>query len=267
MNPQELVSRSFSALGKSYDKTSPLFIVGCERSGTTALLALMNYDPHIILGRERFKFICNKLQPYHFKPDIFYNPRSEETNVLNYDYYEKLKDRWSKGGVLYIGDKNPLYFRHLDHLKETFSDAKFLFIVRDLDKVAASYNSRARNPDDRNWPENKDYQKAVVFWHESLRNIRHMFFNGGHDRIFFIKYEQFFSGHMKYFESLYAFLNLPLDGHMRSVYKKMTENWADRTKRPLGLTREEIQYLCDKKDQKLERWVLNHCEGGNTKHT
>lgn len=237
--------------------TSFLFIAGCERTGTTALLRLLNSDSRIVLGKERFKFICKTLAMDHFRPSSFFQPNSEQTNFLNADYYAKLQRRWEDGGIRYIGDKNPMYFNHLDRFASHFREAKFLFTFRDLDRVADSYNARARNPEDVNWPENKDFRIAVRNWHQSLSCGRRFHFNSDQNRVFFVEYEKFFSGDEQYLEALYGFVELPLTPEVLTTFRAITKDWAQRASRPLGLSDEEADYVTTNRDEKLEAWYRN----------
>ena len=41
-----------------------LFIAGCARSGTTAMARLLNQDPRILIGIERYKYIPKATRPH-----------------------------------------------------------------------------------------------------------------------------------------------------------------------------------------------------------
>jgi len=64
-----------------------LFVAGCPRSGTTALVKILNSHDQIILGMERFKYV-NKITPNHFT----------KTNFLALDKQENNIDSWKKLG-------------------------------------------------------------------------------------------------------------------------------------------------------------------------
>ena len=59
-----------------------------------------------------------------------------------------------------------------DRLHELHPDAKFVFIVRDIDQVALSWERRAHNPADDAWPERADGAASIERWNLALKRIR-----------------------------------------------------------------------------------------------
>lgn len=258
-----------------------LFIAGCQRSGTTALLHLLNQDERFVIGRERFKHCRREISPEHFREEHFFSPQASETNYRVEKFYEPLRSRWRAGGVRYIGDKVPFYYRELFYLAETFPNCKILFLIRDLERVAASYNARAADPKDKVWKpkrrrgilarfglgpetETMDYRRAAKDWMESLVRFDEFVSSGHEDRIFPVHYERFFAGEESYLDALYDFLELPVTPKARKAFLKITKDWEARSRRPTLLTPEMAQYLASRRDRALEASCLALCPESRT---
>lgn len=239
------------------DATRYLFVAGCPRSGTTAMVHLLNADPRIIVGRERFKFTVDTLGPDHFAPEHFFAPTEDETNDCNPTYYGRLKARWDTGGVAYIGDKFPHYFRHLHTLRKRFPGCRFLFMVRELETVASSYNVRAQREEDTAWPPHQDYQYAVKHWNESLMRLCQYVQAHGDADIFPVLYESLYSGDMAYLEALYDFLELPLIPEVSKKFAEMTTDWESRANKSLQLDDAMRSYLDSKRDKESEQYAIS----------
>ena len=86
-----------------------------------------------------------------FSPAHFSSPSPDETNLLMGDYYSELKRKFEQQRTTVIGDKNPGYVTKIPAILEEFENAKFLFTIRPLVEVAASYNYRAKR-ERGSWP-------------------------------------------------------------------------------------------------------------------
>jgi hypothetical protein len=150
-----------------------LFLSGAPRSGTSALTELLSSHPDIAIGMERFKFAYAKKSVNRnvFIKKNFFDFKDTETNINDkngkyVDYYSNLLEKYS--GCSIVGDKYPQLYKFWPSLlKEFGSEGKFIFIIRDINDVASSFNVRASNPKDK-WPEKNDYKKAVEIWNNSL---------------------------------------------------------------------------------------------------
>ena len=174
-----------------------LFLAGMGRSGTTALLEVMAAHPEVALGVERYK----RLYPRDDEPvtaELFAERRffdfgDDLTNLTPEQapewapHYEAMRAKWSS--ARYVGDK--MVAIRLQHVWETLPDARFVCIVRDLEPVAASWDARARNPDDRGWGADADATKAVAAWNRSLRRVRRAV-KQRPDRAVVVEYDRFF---------------------------------------------------------------------------
>lgn len=232
-----------------------LFVVGCSRTGTTALGDILNQDERILLGIERFKKVGKEISPAHFQREHFFAINERETDVFErVKDTDRFKQRWDSGTVEYVGDKNPAFFRVLRRLADQFEDVKIVFMFRDLLPVASSFNVKAYNPKSR-WPQDGDYRAAILQWHESMRCLQEFEISEGRVRVFPLEYEKFYSGCMDYFQALYNYLELPMTSEAESAFLAACAKWQKRSTKPLELTDAMIDFLNDQRDQKLESWM------------
>jgi hypothetical protein len=155
-----------------------LFLAGLGRSGTTALLEVFSAPPEVALGVERFKRLYPRddqpVDPALFTRERFFDFGDGLTNLTPEqapewaEHYASVRAKWDR--ARYVGDK--LVAIRLQHLWETLPDARFVCIVRDLEPVAASWDRRAKDPDDRGWSDDADAHQAVKRWNTSLRRVR-----------------------------------------------------------------------------------------------
>ena len=103
-----------------------LFIAGCARSGTSALVQLLTGSPKIVLGMERYGHLVQpdnfRLSPAHFIKERFLTLERDDTfydNLLDFhkfdpNFVEKIDEcEW-------IGDKRPDLYESYDQLFEAF---------------------------------------------------------------------------------------------------------------------------------------------------
>lgn len=160
-------------------ETSPrlLFLAGLARSGTTALLHVLNAHPEVVVGMERYKRVVSggidRLGPELFTKERFFDFSDGETNQdpeeaarwgVDYAALEAKFDR-----ATYVGDKMTTV--RFDAVHQRLPGARFVFIVRDVDQVASSWDRRAQDTSDH-WPERADARASVERWNTSLRRIR-----------------------------------------------------------------------------------------------
>ncbi len=247
-----------------------LFVMGCPRSGTSFVGNLLNLDSRIVLGQERFQKIPGQIRPYHFSEHVFFNPTRFETRLLGRrerdregrsfsDRYEVLRERWRSGTVRYIGDKFPNYSSVLPHLSSSFSGSRFIFLLRDLNQVASSFNVRAENPADA-WPEHNDYRAAPKFWNDSITNLREYVDREGSERVFIILFERFYAGEIAYLEALLGFLGLDVQEAVLTRFIEKTGPQPEREKRRGVLTPEMVKYLDQHRDRDAEQWARELAE-------
>lgn len=230
-----------------------LFVCGNPRTGTTALCDLLNSDPRLIVGMERYRRIRQRLGPEHFIKKRFFNPTPQETSFLPErlippdepaftvwpEDEPALGSKWDSPEVAYIGDKAPLYVWQLPYLRRTFPNARFVVALRDPLSVANSYQQRASNLDDH-WPVENDFSLALEHWNRSVVELLGYLKEFGLGDLFLVDYDSFFSGDVGYLKSLYRFLELDPDDAVIARFVDMTRGWESR-RRQLTLLSDEMQ--------------------------
>lgn len=155
-----------------------LFVAGLARSGTTALLRALNTHPQVAVGMERYKRLyssgVDRLAPELFTRERFFdfsdgftNQDPEEAARWGVDY-AALEATWEQAS--YVGDK--MTNVRFDAVHARLPEARFVFIVRDIEHVALSWDRRAQDAADAGWPERADARASVEKWNRSLRRIR-----------------------------------------------------------------------------------------------
>ena len=130
--------------------------------------------PSIVLGVERYvslSFRKGAFSPELFSFDKFFKLEPGQTfyqDLVGFNkYYEEARERFSQ--AKWVGDKSPPLYKIYDEIDEKFERAHILFIVRNIYDVAASFQKRANNIDDKTWDGSRNYKRAVADWHESLQ--------------------------------------------------------------------------------------------------
>ena len=149
-----------------------LFIAGCARSGTSALVQLLTGSSRIVLGMERYGHLVQannfKLTPEHFTKERFLTLESGDTfydNVLDFHKFDpNIVDKLDT--CEWIGDKRHDLYEVYDQLFGAFPDAKVIFIYRNISEVASSFHGRIQ--EGKNWPASKNFESAVREWNRSL---------------------------------------------------------------------------------------------------
>ena len=158
-----------------------LFIWGCARSGTTAMLKALNSRSEIAIGAERYliEFERTKtLTPEHFSPERFLNPQASECYphcvAGHLESKHDFASEYSKAE--WVGDKYPSIFEGWENLAK-LPDASFLILIREPLSVALSYQRRLDNSWG-DWAEDWDYEKAITHWNDSFVHFNKMLDSG-----------------------------------------------------------------------------------------
>jgi hypothetical protein len=123
---------------------SPIFVVGCQRSGTTMLRLILDSHPRISCGPET-RFLedmerivgkdWKRLSQYGFPREEWLRRIAAFFDGVQGDYARSRgKPRWA--------DKSPRYAMKLPFILELFPDAQVVHVIRDGRDVAVSHRKR-----------------------------------------------------------------------------------------------------------------------------
>jgi hypothetical protein len=227
-----------------------LFVAGTPRSGTTAMVALLNCHTAVLMLNERYSYVI--LRDEGIGPEHFVKERLFTFNA-NDSYYdavgtesgrELLQSRYSS--AVYVGDKVPRLYERLDRISTSFEFSTVIFLSRNIIDVSSSYNRRARNSDDKRWPSHNDFRVAVHDWNMSNRLIYKAIQDYRNIDVVCVDYEKLFS-HTFYYRKLLARLRLPCnvdlidDSHLSRLYRHAEQLEMRRSD---GLQAAERRFIC-----------------------
>jgi hypothetical protein len=186
------------------------FVLGAARSGTTAMVELLNTHPAICMGVERYKRYYRRHRSYPaslLTRERFFTFEQSDTNARPdrkpwKPLYETLAAKWDSARV--VGDKEG--FAALPHIIEGIPEPRIIFMLRDIAQVASSWNARAANVADK-WPERNDFRAAVRRWNEA-NALAASYADRLGPRLLVLEYERFFSGDDFYADRVMGFLTL-----------------------------------------------------------
>ncbi|QDY08364.1 sulfotransferase [Micromonospora sp. HM134] len=211
----------------------PIFLVGCQRSGTTMLRLVLDSHSRVSCGPET-RFLADmqrivgrdweRLARFGFPREYWLGRIADFFGGIQADYARSRgKTRWA--------DKTPLYALSIDFLAEVFPDAQFVHVVRDGRDVVVSHRKRFGY-----W----SAVKCVVKWPRYIRIARAAGARLPADRYHELRYEETVTDPEKAMRGLFEFLGEPwevgvldYDGKQHDVAGKYTAE-AERRRTAAG---------------------------------
>lgn len=227
-----------------------LFLGGSPRSATTMLHGLLNNDPRIALGKERYNTIRERITPEDFSDHSFFASTQEETSSVPArmippdqagfrvwpEDEASMKEKWTSDTLVYIGDTSPFYVWQLPYLRETFPGARFIVMIRDPVSRADSYQRRRGFED--NWQSGNDLQLEAEDRDQNAENLLAYLERFGFNDVFIIDYDTFYGGDRDYLLSLYRFLDLEIAPEVQRQFDLLTSEWGSSQPLRRGLAGE-----------------------------
>ena len=236
----------------------PLFVAGCQRSGTTAFAEYMNVHPEVMLLRERYKFIPHEVTPDLLSFDRILAYSAGETNVPQ-EQYEELLGCKDPSKLRWVGDKNPDYHGFFGRLVRQNPGARFVVLYRPLEEVAESFDARARNPEDH-WPAYFDFWKAVGVWNNALSRTRAFIEGDAGAKVLVLNYHDFFYRSESCVPLISHFLQINFDEQVLADWRSRSKAFADNQRQKTTLTKEREDFLKEEKNHEAEEWMLKRIE-------
>jgi len=234
---------------------SPLFIVGCDRSGTTLLSLIINKSPnfHVTLEsgflpklRERaeeYGDFSKPRQRWYFIRDLQYTNATSKTfafdifdisdikcetairDVAPTNYVEACRAVFradaEEAGATRWANKTPKYVQHIDWLADAFPDAQFIHIIRDPRDVSASLIETG-------W--HSTYREAARYWKKQVCAGRKLGSRLSGQKYDEVSYEKLVLNPIQEVKRLSEWLNIDLGEEALQFYETAGDEISDEHK-------------------------------------
>ncbi len=229
-----------------------LFVVGCPRSGTSLLHEIVNAHPDVAIGLERYnlKVFAHKARREDFEAERFFDIKPDDTWYLGLDIfadvYQNVRAKFKT--AKYHGDKIPRGYQHYPYIMRIFKQTRFLFMIRDIYSVAASYE--ARRAARETWNPDWNSKIAVAHWNDLISStLKYM----NYMSILPVDYATLTSGGSDVAEYIASFLEIdagPLRENISSakIQRELWLNVGDRMKTAFRLSEEQKEYIAANAD-------------------
>jgi hypothetical protein len=206
----------------------PIFIVGCQRSGTTMLRLMLDAHPRISCGPEtRFLADLERIVGRDWKRLSQYGFSQEEWLTRIASFFDGFQADYARQhGKVRWADKTPLYALSLGFITRLFPDCQVVHVIRDARDVAVSHRKRFGY-----W----SCVKSAVKWPRYIEAARAVGRGLPADRYYELRYEDVVADPATTVRSLFDFFGEPwepavldYDKHSHDVPEKYTAEAAKR---------------------------------------
>lgn len=229
------------------------FIVGCPRSGTTLVRAILDSHPDLTvpseadfvarLARSRRRYgRGSRFQAERLLGDLFSHSSFRQWSLSErevHDAWHPLPSNFSdairslyrlyasKRGKIRYGDKTPFNALHIPILAEVFSESQFVHVLRDPRDVALSWRDAGflepGTARQTRWGARSGadgFVEAALSWRDCLVRGRRAGRTLGVRRYYEIRYEDLVENPEREVRSLCSFLDLAFDDRMMRYYER-----------------------------------------------
>jgi hypothetical protein len=185
-------------------RPAPIFVVGCQRSGTTLLRLVLDSHPAVACGPEtRFLESMTRIVGDDWPRLARYGCDKPEWLAGIADWYGGMQDDYAqRRGKVRWADKTPRYALIMDFLDQLFPDALFIHIIRDPRDVVLSHRKRFGYV---------AAVKAVSKWPVYVSTARATGQRLGPDRYLEVRYEDLVADNAKELRRVFEFIDEPWD--------------------------------------------------------
>jgi hypothetical protein len=214
--------------------TAPIFIVGCQRSGTTLLRLILDSHGRIACGPEtRFLRDFERITGADWHRISRFGFPREYWLTKAADYFGSFQAEYAAGrGKARWADKSPLYALILDYVWEVFPDAQVIHLIRDVKDVTSSHRTAF------------GYKAALGAprkWQRYITSVREAAAAVPADRYHEVRYEQLVGDREQTVRDIVAFLGERWDpavlDYERADHDVNPRYWQRTTARRHGSTK------------------------------
>jgi hypothetical protein len=201
-------------------RPAPIFVVGCQRSGTTLLRLVLDSHPAIACGPEtRFLESMTRIVGEDWPRLARYGPSRQAWLDSIADWFGGLQSDYaaSRGKVRWA-DKTPRYALIMDFLDQMFPDAQFIHVIRDPRDVVLSHRKRFGYV---------AALKAIRKWPTYVATARATGERLGPGRYLEVRYEDLVSDNEHQLRRVFEFLGEPWDPIVLQ-YDQLPHDVADK---------------------------------------
>jgi hypothetical protein len=259
---RERFKRDIEYFGYEFEsprKPGPLFVCGCDRSGTTALADYLNRHPKILVCQDSSETTQGEftLDPSRFERMLDAVPR-DAGDAASHDDGDRLIEPRAEllanrdpSGLQWIGASNPDYLMRMESVAGNNPGARFIVMYRPIEEVAESWEQE--DADDR---QNNDdgFGRAVKTWNRGLQGTRRFIRESLIPRVLLINYHDFLYRTETVAPLISRFLELEFD-------ETATAELSDEVPQSERVRSAEKRSLIQKHaNRAAEAWILDRIE-------
>lgn len=214
--------------------SSPLFVLGVSRSGTTLLRVILDRSPGIAIPDESFfvPLLARRhrgtVDPEQFLDDLSRIPTLEAWGLSPDDVAPRLRSGMKTGTAIAAifesiaakegkprwGDKTPMYMRHLPLLERLFPDAQYVHLIRDGRDAALSFLRMPEGTFTRTWAHPETAAEFACLWRAEVAAARELGRRAGSSRYLEVRYEELVAEPGPIVEKICEFARIPFEPAM-----------------------------------------------------